>query len=123
MGARQHGVVALWQLLRLGFTEDMIRRRVETGRLYRVFRGVYALVPKVTGRGRVMAAALACGPDAVLSHRAAAAVWDLGPWPTGLIDVTTPSARKGQPGIRVHSADVERVPRDGSRSLPSRERW
>jgi very-short-patch-repair endonuclease len=36
-----------------------------------------------------MAAVLACGDGAVLSHRAAAALWDLRPLPAGAIDVTT----------------------------------
>lgn len=51
-----------------------------------------------------MAAVLACGPDAVLSHRAAAALCDLRPIPSGPIDVTVPArGRRGQKGIRVHN--------------------
>jgi very-short-patch-repair endonuclease len=110
LAARQHGVVALWQL---DLTEHMLRRRVESERLYRVQPLVYSLTPSVAARGRVMAACLTYGPEAVLSHRAAAAVWDLGPWPSGPVDVTVPVRRKGRPGIRLHRAKVERVARDG----------
>ncbi len=50
-----------------------------------------------------MAAVLACGPEAVLSHRAAVALWELRPTPGGAIDVTIPGrTRRGQAGIRVH---------------------
>ena len=60
-----------------------------------------------------MTAVLTYGPEAVLSHGAAAAIWDLRAWPSGLIDVTVAARRKGRPGIRLHRANVERVVRDG----------
>jgi len=111
--ARQHGVVALHQLVALGVTDDVLRRWLERGRLYRVQPLVFSLTPQVMPRGRMLAAALTYGAEAVLSHRAAAAVWDLGPWLTGVIDVTVPVRRKGRPGVRVHRAEVERVLKDG----------
>lgn len=109
----QHGVVALGQLAPLGVSQTMVKRRLESGRLYRVQPLVYSLTPSVSTRGRFMAATLTCGPDAVLSHRAAAAIWDLGPWPSGAIDVTVPARRKPRGGIRLHRASVERAVRDG----------
>lgn len=61
-----------------------------------------------------MAAALSCGPEAALSHRAAAAVWDLGPWPTGIVDVSSTRNRGPRKGIRFHRVQaVEVVIRDG----------
>jgi very-short-patch-repair endonuclease len=67
-----------------------------------------------------MAAVLACGPGAVLSHRAAAALWDLRPTPSGPIDVIVPGrTRHSRKGIRVHNvrtlhdddrAEVEGIP-------------
>ena len=113
LAARQHGVVAWPQLHALGFTQTMLKRRLENGRLFRVLPLVYSLTPTVLPRGRMLAAALTFGPDAVLSHRAAAAVWDLGPWPSGPVDVTVPDRRKSRRGIRLHRASVERVVRDG----------
>jgi len=67
-----------------------------------------------------MAAVLACGPDAVLSHRAAIALWELRPTPSAKapIDVTVPGrTRKGREGIRVHNVrklhDDDRARVDG----------
>jgi very-short-patch-repair endonuclease len=111
--ARQHGVAALWQLRDLGYAEDVVWNRLATNRLFRVQRQVYALTPSVLPRGRMMAAALSYGSEAVLSHRAAAAIWDLGPWPTGFIDVTVPRTARPRIGTRVHVAQVERVSENG----------
>jgi very-short-patch-repair endonuclease len=87
---RQHGVVSRAQLLAAGQTPRVIRRAVEAGRLRLVFRGVYA-VGHVALRceGWWMAALLACGQGAALSHRTAAMVWGLQTGPTLPIDVTT----------------------------------
>jgi hypothetical protein len=71
---------------------------VRAGRLHRIHRGVYAVGHKRLSReGRLMAAALACGPGAVLSHATAASVWNLRPTSAAKIDVTLPSA-KGRTG-------------------------
>jgi very-short-patch-repair endonuclease len=113
LAARQHGVVAAWQLRELGITQHMVRRRLEAGRLYHLDRGVYSLTPSITGKGRLMAAVLACGPEASLSHNAAAAIWDVGPWPAGAIHVTVPSKHARRRGLVIHRACVERIIRDG----------
>jgi predicted transcriptional regulator of viral defense system len=74
----QHGVVARRQLIALGYSSEAIRHRIARGRLHPIWRGVYALGrPQLTREGRWMAAILACGPDAVLSHPSAAALWGL----------------------------------------------
>jgi hypothetical protein len=51
-----------------------------------------------------MAAVLACGDGAVLSHRSAAALWGLLPVRSGPVDVTIPASagRKKRRGIRLH---------------------
>jgi predicted transcriptional regulator of viral defense system len=78
LAAKQHGVVALRQLTRLGMQPGAVKHQVRAGRLHRLYRGVYAVGrPDVTRHGRWMAAVLACGPDAVLSHRSAANLWQL----------------------------------------------
>jgi hypothetical protein len=104
LAARQHGVVARWQLLELGLTGDAIAHRVRAGRLHRVRRGVYAVGHrKLTERGNFMSAVLACGPDALLSHRSNAALRGLLPDARAVIDVTVPGrTRKGVAGVRLH---------------------
>ncbi len=79
LGRTQHGVVARGSCLALGFTRHEVQDRLGcAARLHRIHRGVYAVGHgKLTLRGRWMAAVLACGPDALLSHRAALALWDL----------------------------------------------
>jgi very-short-patch-repair endonuclease/predicted transcriptional regulator of viral defense system len=101
---RQHGVVSLRQLDDLGFSRTAVRRRVEVGRLHRLHRGVFAVGHRrLTLRARWLAAVLACGPAAVLSHGAALALWDLRPQPAGAIDVTVVArGRRGLPGVRLH---------------------
>jgi hypothetical protein len=75
----QHGVLSLAQLVELGMAPSTVRGRAKTGRLHRIHRGVYSLVPEqlLSRYGRWMAAVLACGPRAVLSHRTAAALHGL----------------------------------------------
>jgi very-short-patch-repair endonuclease len=106
LALRQHGVVALWQLGELGLGASGARNRVAAGRLHRVHRGVFAVGHAgLTRNGRYMAAALACGPGAVVSHRSAAALWDLRLRAGAAIDVTSRgSAGRRRTGIRAHSA-------------------
>ena len=102
---RQHRVVALWQLVQLGFDTGAIEGRVERGRLYRVHQGVYAVGHrKLEWRGILMAAVLACGPRAVLSHRSAARLWGIRPDSRRDVDVTVPSrGAHRRKGIQPHS--------------------
>jgi very-short-patch-repair endonuclease len=100
----QHGAVARRQLLELGLTPRQIERRIASGRLHPVWRGVYAVGRPLLGpRGRWMAAVIACGPGAALSHGSAAALWGFGKEQRGAIQVSVPSRRRSRhPGIRAH---------------------
>jgi very-short-patch-repair endonuclease len=100
---RQHGVVARWQLLERGYNTDAINHRIETKWLHPIFRGVYAVGrPDVGRHGLWMAAVLACGPSAVISHESAAALWSIWVY-TGATVVSVPaSTRHKHPGIHVH---------------------
>jgi len=107
LASRQHGVVAGRQLPALGFTVDAVRRRVCAGRLIRLHRGVYAVGHcALTAASRDLAAVLACGPQALLSHRAAGARLGLLRRGGSPIDVTAPRGCKPKPGIAVHQTRV-----------------
>lgn len=89
LAGRQHGIVTRQQLLALGFSSRSIEHRRKTGRLHLVARGVYAIGwPALDQRRRWMAAVLACGEDAALSHRSAAALLGIGTELPGRIDVS-----------------------------------
>lgn len=101
---RQHGVVDRRQLLGLGYTAKAIRHRVAQGRLFPLYRGVYAVGRLELNReGRWMAALLACGEGAMLSHHSAAALWRFGIEKEGMIDVSVlRHCKVRRAGIRVH---------------------
>lgn len=103
LARRQHGVLTRRDLLRLGFGSKAIRHRTENGRLRPLWRGVYAVGwTSLTPEAHWMAAVLACGDGAALSHHSAAALWGIGR-ERGLIDVTTLGrGRVRRPGITVH---------------------
>lgn len=105
LARRQHGVVARRQLLALGFNAREIEHRVARGRLHFVMRGVYAVGwPRLTPKRHWMAAVLACGEGALLSHRSAAALWEIGVEKGHKIDVSVRRrTRLRRPGIRVRS--------------------
>jgi len=89
LAGRQHGVVARRQLLALGFNSREIEHRVARGRLHLITRGVYAVGwPKLAPKRRWMAAVLACGEGALLSHRSAAALWEIGPERRNGVDIS-----------------------------------
>jgi REase_MTES_1575 len=105
LAGAQHGVVARAQLLTLGFTVEAIDHRLRARRLLLAHRGVYAVGHRVlTIEGRWLAAVLAAGGGAVLSHVSAAAAWEIRPVGAGPIHVTLPVdvGRKRRPGIRIH---------------------
>jgi len=105
----QHGVIARWELRALGLSDDAIDRRIAAGRLHRLYQGVFAVGHLVlTIKGRWMAAVLAGGTDAVLSHASAAAAWELRPIGSGPSHVTIPAqtGRKRRAGIRIHRSST-----------------
>jgi very-short-patch-repair endonuclease len=108
LAGRQHGVVARWQLLQLGLSKHEIQYRVEIGRLRTVHAGVYAVGHNpLTERGHWMAAVLAGGKGAVLSHRSAARVWRIIEVERHRPEITLPHAsgdghRAMQRGIVIH---------------------
>lgn len=108
----RHGVITTDELGAFGLGPAAVARRAAEGRLFRQHRGVYSVGrPDLTAAGRRMAAVLACGRTAVLSHRSAAAhhglLADHRKWP----DVTVKGrARRPRQGIRVHSSTTLTAP-------------
>jgi very-short-patch-repair endonuclease len=103
LATRQNGIVGYRQLLRIGFDKSAIARRVASGRLHRLYRGVFAVGHRVVSlRGRWTAAVLACGPGAALSHRDGGQLWAILQSSRREVDVTVPRSRAGIPGIAMH---------------------
>src|SRR4051812_41182655 len=117
----QHGPITRSQLRELGLSDERINRRLAAGKLTRLYPGVFAVGQRAMPReGRWMAAVLACGERAVLSHADAGTLWDLVPSRGTVIHVMTPSRSGRVPDrgrVRLHRvgalADDERTVRDG----------
>lgn len=122
LAARQYGVVSRSQLLAMGIGAGAIDTRLKRHGLHRLHRGVYAvghlaLVPLA----REMAAVLACGDGAAVSHRSAAVIWHLlAATEDDAIDVTvTRSSGRRRAGLRVHrSTRLRRTDVRHLRGLP-----
>lgn len=118
IAVRQHGIVTRKQLLDLGLGSRTIERRVERAQLHRLHRGVFAVAdPTPSARGRWLAAVLACGPDAALSHRSAAALWGLVRDRRGPVEVTSAVGRK-RPGLIVHECGLHASEREVNGRIP-----
>jgi predicted transcriptional regulator of viral defense system len=104
LARRQHGVLGRAQLRALGLGDDAIDWRVKKGRLHRLHQAVYAVGHlNMTRNGRFMAAVLACGSEAALSHFSAAVLWGMLNDGGGAIHVTA-ELRRRRPGLVVHEA-------------------
>lgn len=121
LASEQHGVVSHAQLIAAGADRDWIKRQVRRGRLIPLYRGVYAVGHlALTWYSRLMAAVLACGPSAVLSHRTAAMLW-------GLLQIdedepihltVTHGHRRPKPGLDLHHAPMTHTERSRRSDLP-----
>jgi very-short-patch-repair endonuclease len=113
----QWSAVGHGQLLGLGFSRHAIDHRLGDGRLRLVHRGVYVVTRlPVTRHSLWIAAVLACGEGAVLSHASAASLWGI--WPAGrMIHVSTPTNRR-RPGIAVHRRRLQTSDTTRHRSIP-----
>lgn len=100
----------------LGMSDDVIDYAVAIGRLHRVFRGAYVVGhPRRDERSRLMAAALACGKGALVSHRSAAALLGLIDKGPVVIDVIAPRSRGRKiDGIRLHLVRLPRLEETGT---------
>jgi hypothetical protein len=101
LAQHQHGLVGRDQLAKRGWSESAIDKRIRSGRLHRVHAGVYSVGHQLLSRhGHWMAAVLASGPEALLSHQTAAALWGIRGYSGGVIHVTAP--HKSTSTKRIH---------------------
>jgi hypothetical protein len=122
IAARQHGAITAKQLATTGLGRSAISERVRSGRLHRIHQGVYAVGHRgLSLHGRFMAAVLACGPGAVLSHTSAAVLWKLLRPIDGPVHVSIPatSGRKPRRGIHLHRCASLHQPRPPAEPSPS----
>jgi very-short-patch-repair endonuclease len=105
LAVRQHGVVARWQLVQIGVGHKAIDYRLRNRRLHAIHRGVYAVGHSLLSvDARFMAAALAGGPEAVISHISAADLYGILGYSGRWIHVTAPGGARSRDGLRVHRA-------------------
>ncbi len=107
IASRQLGLITAAQLHRAGVGRGSIQWRVANGPLHRVFRGVYLVGHTVAAPGALeLAAVLACGANAFVSHRSAAALWRLTRTPAAEVEVTVVGRDcRSRDGLRVHAAE------------------
>jgi very-short-patch-repair endonuclease len=107
LAGRQHGVVSIRQLRRLGYTHSSVQKGVAGGRLHRLHQGVFAVGhTNLSLHGRCLAAVLASGPRSLLSHYSAG--WLLGLMATRPVPVhvTASIPRKRRDGVRIHRSET-----------------
>lgn len=110
IAASQHGLITRAQMLEIGFGSDVTRRRLRAGRMICLHRGIYGIGGLLPPHAPMMAAVLACGRDAVLSHLSAASLFGLVSEPVAetAIDVTVPACvDRVRPGICVRRTNLD----------------
>jgi very-short-patch-repair endonuclease len=122
LATRQHGVVARRQLIELGFGDEAIKLRLDAGRLNSLHLEVYAVGHMRLSRNAYwLAAVLAYGDAALLSHRAAATLWGLANSRFRAVDVTAPVGWQGpsrRAGIWIHRCKLHPEDRDERAGIP-----
>jgi very-short-patch-repair endonuclease len=116
LATRQHGVVSIRQLNRLGYSRKLVAKETARGRLHPLHRGVYAVGHRrLDWDARCLGAVLASAP-AVASHTSAAWLWGLLRTRPQTFHLTTETRRHAKPGCRLHFArlnDDDRAEVDG----------
>jgi AbiEi antitoxin C-terminal domain/Protein of unknown function (DUF559) len=109
LATAQHGVVSMAQLVALGLDAAGVQSRVRRRRLHPLHRGVYAVGHRAVGAdARRLAAVLACGDHAVVSHRSAADLWGLRRSDAAQVEISVPThaGRRRRPGITIHRSSL-----------------
>jgi very-short-patch-repair endonuclease len=100
----QAGIVTRAQLQAAGVSPSAVGRALRADRLHAIHRGVYASVAPelLTEEGHLVAALLAAGDGALLSHGTAAWRWRIIPAPPSVITLAVPWRRTVQ-GLELHA--------------------
>lgn len=106
LAARRGGLVERSELHARGVTRREIERRLASGHIHTIHRGVYAVGhPKLSPLSHARAALIAVGPHSALSHRTAAVQLELVAPDGGPIHLThNPPHRRGPTGVILHRA-------------------
>jgi very-short-patch-repair endonuclease len=106
IAGEQFGAVGRAQVLAAGADGSVIDRALRSGRLHRIHRGVYsAVAPELlTEEGHLIAALLAAGEGALLSHGTAAWRWRIIPAPPSVIQLAVPRPRTAPGGVALHQS-------------------
>jgi len=129
LGAEQRGLVTYEQLLERGLTAAQIQARIRAKVLMRLHRGVYAIrATEPSFERRVLAAQLAAGPEAVVSHWSAGQLHGVRGMGREQVHLTMPSRlRRRVKGVRIHYTDtlrkVDVEQRDDGINVMSPLRW
>ena len=100
---RQHGLITRAQLTELGVGRGALQHRIGAGALHKVHHGVYAVGHRaLRPQAKLLGLVLASGPDAALSHAAAAHLRRIRRSAAALVDVTRPSRGRAPAGVRLH---------------------
>ncbi len=119
LAEKQYGAISRLQLRECGLRESGIDRRLRAGRLHLLHPAVYSVGHRLIPReGRWMAAVLASGPEAVLSHWSAAALWMIRPNSRTRIDVTVPHRSRSSDLIHRHLSEVPADERTVEEGIP-----
>ena len=121
LGRAQHSVFLGAQAVQRGVSRKMLWTRVAAGRLQRLEHDLYLVAgTALTWEARVFGHVLSAGEGALVSHRAAAAVWGFERFTRGTPELTVPrGARFRRDGVRVHeSTDLDRCGRRLRAGLP-----
>jgi len=112
----QCGLITRAQALEVGATDEWLRWAVREGRLKRIRPGVYAIAGLTSEYQPIMAACLAAGRSAAISHLAAASLWGAEQVMKGRVEITTFDDRAHHlPGVMMHRSRL-----DASRAITTR---
>jgi very-short-patch-repair endonuclease len=106
LAARQHSIFLGTQAVRAGVTRRMLRVRVARGQLTLVGPDTYLVAgAPMTWEAKVQSLLIAAGDDALVSHRAAAALWGIEGFTKGTPEITVPRGKRlRRADARVHES-------------------